>query len=391
MSVSTKELFTAFFKGLAFAKGLNFGEKNRGMAEDRWITIHPWGMSQGEGDTGEGKGYYRRIEINDETGEIEKGLGAGTNIKDLSKTLKAKKNGEETEKTSKTDNETTSKEPKAAEPEKKTKEPEEKTVETTEQPKKNFKDRIKDIAYQDFKMTNTDWWYEPKYVEQQLNKLDPEDPVTEKALKSVEEAIKTGDTRLIKSRIDGISHYANDKEKYLRSFKATKDSFKRTVKLYDNILEKLKKVDTAPIREELKTKAKALWDKHGLDIQDVDKAIKGYEERNGGLSGLSKATKMDDKYYEVLGAIKGSRAEIVRDLKQYEDLDPTQDPLRWFVFTKEHITTAKRDAKDYLSKKGMAMDSAEYLEIMELLNQIDFNDGIAQDSALKNLNSLNNG
>ena len=103
MSVSTKELFTAFFKGLAFAKGLNFGEKNRGMAEDRWITIHPWGMSQGEADTGEGKGYYRRIFIDDETGEIEKGLGAGTNIKDLSKTLKAKRKGEESEKTSKTD------------------------------------------------------------------------------------------------------------------------------------------------------------------------------------------------------------------------------------------------------------------------------------------------
>ena len=101
MSVSTKELFTAFFKGLAFAKGLNFGEKNRGMAEDRWITIHPFGWSQAEGDTGEGKGYYRRIEINDETGEIEKGLGAGTNIKDLSKTLKDKKNSQENESTSK--------------------------------------------------------------------------------------------------------------------------------------------------------------------------------------------------------------------------------------------------------------------------------------------------
>ena len=102
MSVSTKELFTAFFKGLAFAKGLNFGEKNRGMAEDRWITIHPIGnMKQGDADTGEGKQYYRRIEINDETGEIEKGLGAGTNIKDLSKTLKAKKNGQENESTSK--------------------------------------------------------------------------------------------------------------------------------------------------------------------------------------------------------------------------------------------------------------------------------------------------
>lgn len=102
MSVSTKELFTAFFKGLAFAKGLNFGDKNRGMAEDRWITIHPFGnMKQGEADSGEGKGYYRRIEINDETGEIEKGLGAGTNIKDLSKTLKDKKNGQENESTSK--------------------------------------------------------------------------------------------------------------------------------------------------------------------------------------------------------------------------------------------------------------------------------------------------
>ena len=286
---------------------------------------------------------------------------------------KDEKKGEEAENTSKTDNETTSKQPKAAETEKK--EP--------EQPKKSFKDRIKDIAYQDFKMTNTDWWYEPKYVEKQLSKLDPEDPVTEKALKSVEEAIKTGDTRLIKSNIDGISHYGNDKEKYLRSFKATKDSFKRTVKLYDNILEKLKKVDTAPIREELKTKAKALWDKHGLNIQDVDKAIKIYEDKNGGLSGLSKATKMDDKYYEVLGAIKNSRAEIIRDLKKYEDLDPTQDPLRWFVFTKEHITTAKRDAKDYLSKKGMAMDSADFAEIQALLNQIDFSvEDMAQDSVL---------
>ena len=258
----------------------------------------------------------------------------------------------------------------------------EKTVETTEQPKKNFKDRIKDIAYQDFKMTNTDWWYDPKYVEKQLSKLDPEDPVTEKALKSVEEAIKTGDTRFIKSSIDGISHYGNDKEKYLRSFKATKDSFKRTVKLYDNILEKLKKVDTTPIREELKTKAKALWDKHGLNIQDVDKAINIYEDKNGGLSGLSKTTKMNDKYYEVLGAIKSSRAEIIRDLKKYEDLDPTQDPLRWFVFTKEHITTAKRDAKNYLSEKGMAMDSADFAEIQDLLNQIDFSDDIAQDNAL---------
>ena len=109
---SIKECTLAFFKGLAFGKGLIIGRElaeNKDMAEDRWITIHPWGMSQGEADAGEGKGYYRRIFIDDETGEIEKGLGAGTNIKDLSKTLKAKKNGEETETTSKTVTESTGK------------------------------------------------------------------------------------------------------------------------------------------------------------------------------------------------------------------------------------------------------------------------------------------
>ena len=93
MSVSTKELFTAFFKGLAFAKGLNFGEKNRGMAEDRWITIHPFGnMKQGEADAGEGKRYYQRIFINDETDEIEGGLGGklnGTKISDMGENLRA--------------------------------------------------------------------------------------------------------------------------------------------------------------------------------------------------------------------------------------------------------------------------------------------------------------
>ena len=87
MSVSTKELFTAFFKGLAFAKGLNFGDKNKGMAEDRWITIHPGGDLD----------VNRRIEIDDE-GYILKGFGnkiVGTNLKDLSANLKAIKNGEQ--------------------------------------------------------------------------------------------------------------------------------------------------------------------------------------------------------------------------------------------------------------------------------------------------------
>ena len=95
MSSSIKELSLAFFKGLAFGKGLIMGRElaeNKDMTEDRWITIHPFGgMKQGEADTGEGKRYYQRIFINDETDEIEGGLGGklnGTKIKDLGKKLK---------------------------------------------------------------------------------------------------------------------------------------------------------------------------------------------------------------------------------------------------------------------------------------------------------------
>lgn len=118
---SIKECTLAFFKGLAFGKGLIIGRElaeNKDMAEDRWITIHPFGgMKQGEADTGEGKRYYQRIFINDETDEIEGGLGGklnGTKIKDLGKKLKElrdKKGGKsegtgqaETKKTEENDN-----------------------------------------------------------------------------------------------------------------------------------------------------------------------------------------------------------------------------------------------------------------------------------------------
>lgn len=70
---------------------------NRNLTQDadddsiRWITIHPFGMTQEEADTGEGKRYYQRIPVDKESGTIVGGLGNklnGTNIKDLSENLK---------------------------------------------------------------------------------------------------------------------------------------------------------------------------------------------------------------------------------------------------------------------------------------------------------------
>lgn len=94
---SIKECTLAFFKGLAFGKGLIIGRElaeNKDMAEDmaKWITIHPHDDDN------------RHIQIESETGEILKGFGknlVGTNLKDLSANLKAIKNGQENESTSK--------------------------------------------------------------------------------------------------------------------------------------------------------------------------------------------------------------------------------------------------------------------------------------------------
>lgn len=68
-------------------------DMEKALASDRWITIHPHGFLQGEGED-ETKQYYRRIFIDDD-GNIEKGIGAGHNIKDLSKAMKKEKEGTE--------------------------------------------------------------------------------------------------------------------------------------------------------------------------------------------------------------------------------------------------------------------------------------------------------
>ena len=367
MSVSTKELFTAFFKGLAFAKGLNFGEKNRGMAEDRWITIHPFGnMKQGEADTGEGKRYFQRIFINDETDEIEGGLGGklnGTKISDMGENLKALRDDKPLKMSDGQSGKTEKKEPRKPEQVKANSE--------TEKKNQEFLDKVKEIVSQEFKYApgiSAMGEFDAKYLEKQLNKLDPHEEGAEEALEEVDKAVKSGDMRQVIAVQNAISHYANDKEGYKRSLKATRNSYKRTVKLYDDLIEKLKKVE-AP-REELKTKAKEFWNKHGLDIQDVDKALNNLEKKDG-LGRFSKQLKLSDKYYEVLGQIEASKNQLEIVLKRTEKFNPAKDPLYDLKLRKDYVTKAKSAAKDYFNQHNIAMDSADFAEIQSLLNELD--------------------
>ena len=262
----------------------------------------------------------------------------------------------------------------------------EKKADTTEkkEEKLSFADKVKKIVGQEFKYapsTSAYGEYDAKYLEKQLNKLDPNDESTDRVLKEVDNAVKSGDVRQVTYVQNAISHYANDKEAYKRSLKATRDSYTRTVKLYDKLLDKLKNIDTEPVVDELKTKAKEFWDKHNIQITDVGKALNKLKESSG-LGGLSRKLHVSDKYYEVLDKLKASKAQLENVLERTKDFNPAKDPLYQLKLAKDYITKTKSFAKEYFDTHNMAMDSAEYLEIMELLNQIDCSDDIAQDSAL---------
>lgn len=239
--------------------------------------------------------------------------------------------------------------------------------------KLNFADKVKKIVSQEFKYApgiSAMGEFDAKYLEKQLNKLDPHEEGAEEALEEVDKAVKSGDMRQVNAVQNAISHYAHDKEGYKRSLKATRNSYERTVKLYNDLIKKLQKLDTKPIKEELKVKAKEFWDKHGVNIQDVDKALNNLEER-GGLDRFSKQLKLSDKYYEVLGQIEASKNQLEIVLKRTEKFNPAKDPLYDLKLRKDYVTKAKSAAKDYFNQHNIAMDSAEFKEIQSLLNELD--------------------
>lgn len=239
--------------------------------------------------------------------------------------------------------------------------------------KLNFADKVKKIVSQEFRYApgiSAMGEFDAKYLEKQLNKLDPDEEGAEEALEEVDKAVKSGDMRQVTYVQNAISHYAHDKEGYKRSLKATRNSYERTVKLYNDLIKKLQKLDTKPIKEELKVKAKEFWDKHGVNIQDVDKALNNLEKKDG-LGRFSKQLKLSDKYYEVLDQIEASKNQLEIVLKRTEKFNPAKDPLYDLKLRKDYVTKAKSAAKDYFNQHNIAMDSADFAEIQSLLNELD--------------------
>lgn len=272
-------------------------QSNRNLAQDeqddniRWITIHPFGMTQEEADTGEGKRYYQRIPVDKESGTIVGGLGNklnGTNIKDLSENLK---NVKEDKPLKMSDGE-------GGNIEKKEAEKPEQVKANSEAEKKNqeFIDKVKEVAVKD------------NWDEERFNRYKD---------KTLEYLNKYGDNTMDKAVIQkafisqvksDFFHNLDDVFKNLDSMPTEEAYQERKKKFDDNVAEVKGQLD------ELESKLNA------VDVKDRRKTkylneIKRYKEILGewayGNYGVKMCRANIDSYEESL---KGDKERIKNDL-----------------------------------------------------------------------------
>lgn len=270
---------------------------NRNLTQDadddsiKWITIHPFGMTQEEADTGEGKKYYQRIPVDKESGTIVGGLGNklnGTNIKDLSENLK---NVKEDKPLKMSDSE-------GGNTEKKEVEKPEQVKANSEAEKKNqeFIDKVKELAVKDNQDEERFNRYKDKTLEY-LNKYG--DNARDKAV------IQKAFISQVKS---DFFHNLDDVFKNLDSM-PTEEAYQERKKKYDdNVAEVKGQLD------ELESKLNA------VDVKDRRKTkylneIKRYKEILGewayGNYGIKMCRANIDSYEESL---KGDKERIKNDL-----------------------------------------------------------------------------
>lgn len=272
-------------------------QSNRNLTQDadddsiRWITIHPFGMTQEEADTGEGKRYYQRIPVDKESGTIVGGLGNklnGTNIKDLSENLK---NVKEDKPLKMSDGE-------GGNIEKKEEKKPEQVKANSEAEKKNqeFIDKVKEVAVKDNQDEERFNRYKDKTLEY-LNKYG--DNAMDKAV------IQKAFISQVKS---DFFHNLDDVFKNLDSM-PTEEAYQERKKKYDD-----KVAEVKGQLDELESKLNA------VDVKDRRKTkylneIKRYKEILGewayGNYGIKMCRANIDSYEESL---KGDKERIKNDL-----------------------------------------------------------------------------
>ena len=252
--------------------------------------------------------------------------------------------------------------------------------------KTSLKDKIKKIVSIPFVKSKWDHtWHEfsPERVQNVLSKLDETGEATEEALKTVEENIKDGKAAILHDTLNNIETYTQDKQGYLRSLKATEIIYKNAVDFFKKAQEKLSEsVNEKDKLKELAAHVKEYFGKRfkkDAKDEDVQRTIKLNQEK-GTLGRLSDTVGMKDDYFRIKDRANGLIDVVSKAVD--EKFNPAKDKRYQLKRFKNDISGLTSMIKNYANANNLAMDSAEYLEIMELLNQIDSSDDIAQDNAL---------
>lgn len=252
--------------------------------------------------------------------------------------------------------------------------------------KTSLKDKIKKIVSIPFVKSKLDHtWHEfsPERVQNVLSKLDETGEATEEALKTVEENIKDGKAAILHDTLNNIETYTQDKQGYLRSLKAIERIYKNAVDFFKKAQEKLSEsVNEKDKLKELAAHVKEYFGKRfkkDAKDEDVQRTIKLNQEK-GTLGRLSDTVGMKDDYFRIKDRANGLIDVVSKAVD--EKFNPAKDKRYQLKRFKNDISGLTSMIKNYANANNLAMDSAEYLEIMELLNQIDSSDDIAQDNAL---------
>lgn len=249
--------------------------------------------------------------------------------------------------------------------------------------KLNFKDRLKKIVNLPFTKSKSESPYvdyDKDYTERVFSKLDPNDENSQKALNDLEEAIKKGHATTIREITNSVSTYTYDPEGYKRSLKSSERIIKKAHESFGELQEKLKNLyekEKEKILPEFKRRIKELTDKE-LSDKEVRQRMKKIEESSGGFTGIFP----NDNVFRTWDKLNKARQLTGNLLEGIKNYNPATGIKSWIALKKDILKRYKDDIKSFFTENNLAMDSAEYLEIMGLLNQIDFSDDIAQDSVL---------
>ena len=274
---------------------------------------------------------------------------------------------------------------KEAEEKKKTEESKKSEQKNTEPEKSSFKEKLRKILSTPFKKSGSDSTYhevDPERIRSVVSKLNPDDPRSEQALNELKKYYEEGQAWAVRDVVNNIDTYTADPKSYERSLKANERSLSKSLDIFNKVTDKINSL----VQNDLKKFTDFMYERGKQFGSKLSKEQIGEKLKNalkeGNLRPLMEDRGFKSEGLRLANKINDMKKSLKNSLDAIKNFNPSED-LRWSLNQgKANIKNLKDDVENYLKTNNMAMDSAEYLEIMELLNQIDFSDDIAQDKAL---------